>query len=121
NEDGQDPYIPLLCWWAVEHHAVAALDHAVETFTSPRAWQTAMIRDVILGRLIRRYAAEGTEMSYAACARIVAATPASERSRMLDELDQGLQDRPGVGPSAGTMCNAFAGVETENTKDSKGV
>src|SRR5205085_10991038 len=34
NEDGRDPYIPLLLWWAVEHHAVPAREQVLRFFTS---------------------------------------------------------------------------------------
>jgi putative membrane-bound dehydrogenase-like protein len=100
NLDGQDPYLPLLLWWAVEQHAVTARDQAMELFGSRPAWDQPMVRDVILERLTRRYAAEGSAPADAACARLLAAAPASGRGRLIAALDLGLQDRAGGKPRA---------------------
>lgn len=87
-----DPYIPLLTWWAVEHHAVSRVERVLKAFTSPAAWRTPMARDVIIGRLMRRYAGDGSQTGYAACARLLASLPdQSQRRRMISELDAGLK------------------------------
>lgn len=94
NEDLHDPYIPLLAWWAVEHHAMAAVDQVLERFATPTAWQSAIMRDVILSRLIRRFAADGSESGNRACVRMLKAVPAAERRRqLLGALEQGWRDR----------------------------
>jgi putative membrane-bound dehydrogenase-like protein len=96
NEDGQDAHIPLLAWWAVERHAVPARDAVLECFTRATAWRTPLIRDAILGRLMQRYAAEGTRAGDAACARLLASAPTTaDREQLLVTLDQGLRERPG--------------------------
>jgi putative membrane-bound dehydrogenase-like protein len=112
NLDGNDPHIPLLLWWAVEQHAVTAREQVLEAFGSAAAWDEPLVRDVILERLTRRYAAEGGEAGYTACARLLAAAPAAGRGRLLAALDQGLQDRP-AGPrrSTGTLFSDHAAVE----------
>ncbi len=112
NVDGHDPHIPLLLWWAVEEHAVAAREQVLEAFGSAAAWQQPLVRDAILERLMRRYATEGGEAGYAACARLLAAAPTAGRGRMLAALDQGLQDRPsGERKSTGTLFSGQAVVE----------
>ena len=65
-----DRYLPLLVWWAVEKHATVDRSFTVDTFASRSAWQTPLVREVILGRLIKRFAAEGSSAGYAAAARI---------------------------------------------------
>ena len=73
-----------------------------------------MIREVILERLMRRYAAEGSELAYGACARLVAsASSPNDRRRMLAALDQGLRDRPSeiTGPNQGGLFENQAVVE----------
>ena len=65
--DGDDPHIPLLLWWAVEQHALADLEDTLARFTSPAAWRSAMVRSTILGRLVRRLAAERNAAGDAAC------------------------------------------------------
>jgi putative heme-binding domain-containing protein len=94
NLDAQDAFVPLLCWWAVEQNAISSRDDVLEMFASPAAFQAPMVRDVILGRLMRRFAAEGTEAALSACARVLASAPANDRTQMLAALDQGLQERP---------------------------
>ena len=50
-----------------------------------------MTREIILGRLMRRYAAEGTVRSFDACARLLESAPTdNDRNKMLTALDQGL-------------------------------
>jgi putative membrane-bound dehydrogenase-like protein len=110
--DGKDPHIPLLAWWAVEAHAVAARELVLKQFGTSEAWGTSMVREVILERLMRRYAAEGGESGFGACAKLLAAAPASGRGRLIAALDQGLQDRP-TRPrkNAGTLFQDLAAVE----------
>jgi putative membrane-bound dehydrogenase-like protein len=105
NQDGQDAYIPLLLWWAVEQHAVRAQEKVLKIFATPQAWKVALVREAILDRLMRRYAAEGTRAGYSACARLLASAPdPGAREQMLGALDQGLQDRPSPeGPGLGSL------------------
>ena len=50
-----------------------------------------MVRETILPRLMRRYAAEGTERSLAACNELLASAPAEKDKRqMLASLELGL-------------------------------
>ena len=87
-----DPYIPLLTWWAVEHHAISASENILNEFLNQSAWETRISRDVIIGRLMRRYAGDGTQTGFAACARMLAAAPDNtQRRRMITELDAGLK------------------------------
>jgi putative membrane-bound dehydrogenase-like protein len=109
NRDGNDPHIPILLWWAVEAHAVGARDRVLEMFGTLEAWQEPLVREVILARLMRRYAAEGGEAGYGACARLLAAAPASGRGPLLAALDQGLAERPaGEIPGPGTLFSEHA-------------
>ena len=57
--DRDDPHIPLLLWWAVERHAVADRRDRSLASPPPDAWRSAMVDvETILGRLVRRFAAE---------------------------------------------------------------
>jgi putative membrane-bound dehydrogenase-like protein len=100
NEDRGDAHIPLLVWWAVEQHAISSLDQVVDLFASPKAWEASFTRDVILGRLIRRYAAEGTQAASGACLRLLASAPSSSaRNQQLEAFYQGLRERRGAMPT----------------------
>jgi putative heme-binding domain-containing protein len=97
NLDAQDPYLPLLLWWAVEHHAIAASHDLLAWITSAEATNAPMVREVILDRLMRRYASERTSLGYDACARLLAcATSDRQRSALLAALDAGIQDSHGI-------------------------
>ncbi len=92
NEFTGDTHIPLLIWWAVERHAVSAVDDVLRTFANRESWETPIVNDVILGRLMRRYAADASQTGFAACARLLVAAPdESQRQRMIEELDAGLK------------------------------
>src|SRR5439155_4059648 len=56
DEDVADPHVPLLLWWAVEHHAIDAREQVLAMFDSSSMWKSALARDVVLTRLVRRYA-----------------------------------------------------------------
>ncbi len=92
--DAKDPYIPLLLWWALERHSVATVAGISELFTSEKAWKSAIIRETILPRLMRRYAAESSDKTLSACARIMALAPEKEKRSMLAAFDQGMRDQP---------------------------
>jgi putative heme-binding domain-containing protein len=117
GEDANDPFVPLLLWWAVERHAIAARGPIVAMFTRSGAWQRALARDTIIERLVRRYAAEGTPEGEVACARLLAAAPAEVRGRLFAALDAGFKDRSSsAGGSAGTL---FAEVASRDRTDER--
>jgi putative heme-binding domain-containing protein len=64
--------------------------------------------------LLRRYAAEGTEDSFRACARLLASAPsAAEHNRLIAALDLGLQERSTPRPrkAMGSLLTQFAATE----------
>ncbi len=94
NLDGDDPHVPLLLWWAVEHHALASLEDTLARFTSSAAWQSAMIRSTILGRLVQRLAAERSMAGDDGCARLLTSAPSVEALQsLLVALDQAMSER----------------------------
>ena len=113
DEDAADPYLPLLLWWAVERHAVAAHNALLEAVCQPQVWQRPLMHKTVLPRLMRRYAADASRTGYLACAKLLDSAPEADRMILLGALDQGLDDR-GVagGGSAGTLFANLAGAET---------
>ncbi|MCH9652520.1 MAG: c-type cytochrome [Planctomycetes bacterium] len=91
NEDQMDPHIPLLLWWAVEQHAVDAIDDIKQRFVDKSVWQQPLIRDEILNRLTQRLAAEATPRTLSVCKQIVESAPSAKLEQsMLSSLDAGL-------------------------------
>lgn len=78
--DGDDPFLPLLWWWAVEKHAVSGREEVLKRFVRPTVWKSHLGRDVLLPRLIRRYAAEKTEAGLESDVRLLKAAP-DQKSR----------------------------------------
>ena len=68
--DRDDPYLPLMLWWAVEARALTDTERLLRFFGSREAWEDPGMRENAL-RLVRRYAAEGTAAGYEACARLL--------------------------------------------------
>ena len=129
--DSGDPYVPLLLWWAVEHHSVSALADVEAFFTSPAAWKSGLVRDVIQERLMRRWIAEGSPATYDACARLLASVPVAtvrehggpdtgQRHRLLAAIEQGFHDRPVAAVTFGTgglfANTAVAEIRTSPTQ-----
>ncbi len=112
-----DRYIPLLTWWAVESHATADRPFVVQTFASKTASRTPLVRDVIIGRLLKRYAAEGTPDGFAAAAQIFESAPSpADKMRLLAELDEGLRmigARPAKELPLGTVFERYATLQSE--------
>ncbi len=111
-----DRSIPLLVWWTVEKHATVDRSFTIRTFASRSAWGKAVVRDVIIGRLLKRFAAEGTSAGFAAAAQIFESAPSkAEARRLLSDLDEGLQmigARTAQELPLGTSYLQFASVQT---------
>jgi putative membrane-bound dehydrogenase-like protein len=102
DQDDKDPHLPLLLWWAVEHHAIAGREHARALFTAPEAWRSGMIRSTIQGRLLRRYALEAGPAGDEACARLLATAATAEARRpLLAALDEAMRGRGTVAVAPG--------------------
>jgi putative heme-binding domain-containing protein len=106
--DRDDPYIPLLIWWAVEAHALTDADRLVAFFGGDGAWHDPALRANAL-RLVRRYAAEGTRVGYGACERLLATTPGDRLAEALSAIDRGLAERP-VAPGGMGTAGLFESV-----------
>ena len=125
EQDADDPSLPLLLWWAVEKHSVEATDTLLDWFGEPDIRDNSLADQVILPRLIKRLAAEGTAESLAVCTRLLSAAPSPDRQRqLLASLDEGLQligsDRSFSVPK-GVLYNRFAvdaGSQAETRKQS---
>src|SRR5262249_12525837 len=77
-----------------EQHAIAGREQALALFARKGAWDAPLVRDVVLQRLVRRYAAEGSEAGFKACRLLLASAPGrAEQQPLIAAFDLGLQDR----------------------------
>lgn len=81
--DADDPYIPLLWWWSVEKHSIEGREEVLKRFVRPTLWKSRLGREVLLTRLIRRYAAERTIEGLDSVVRLLDAAPDTTSRRML--------------------------------------
>ncbi len=92
--DEKDPYIPLLLWWAVEQHAVAAELELPDLLTQGPAAMNPMVQETLLPRLVRRYVAEGSNEVDEAVAEILAQVPQESLPPLFAAMELGMQQRP---------------------------
>ncbi|MFM9064784.1 MAG: hypothetical protein ACKOOI_17365, partial [Pirellula sp.] len=97
--DLQDPYMPLLWWWAVERHCIEGSQEVLKRFVRPTLWNSQLGRDKLLGLLIRRYAAESSSpdrmtLAQSSLVRLLQAAPSQDkRMGLWSYVDEGLQTR----------------------------
>jgi putative heme-binding domain-containing protein len=92
--DRDDPHIPLLLWWAVERHAIVDIDTTLELFTSTESWKSRMVREVVVDRLMRRWALEQSAAGDRACASLLASAPSVQAARpLMAALEESMRGR----------------------------
>ncbi len=90
--DVDDPMLPLLWWWAIERHAIDGSEEVLRRFERPTLWKSKLGRDFLLPRLVRRYAAERSELADVAIARLLVACPTPfDRLPLWEAIELGLQ------------------------------
>ena len=67
DEDLSDPWLPLLCWWALEAHA----DSDREALLAAVPWDAPIVTQEILPRLMRRFAASEARADLLTCAQLL--------------------------------------------------
>ena len=113
--DLQDPYMPLLWWWAVERHCMDGNEEVIRRFVRPTLWNSQLGRDKLLGLLVRRLSAESSSpdrmtLAQNSLVRLLQAAPSQEeRIRLWNFVDEGLQTRViSNGAHGGTSFTKFS-------------
>ncbi len=107
DEDASDPHQPLLLWWALEEHCGDRSDPQVRVplptaqpadasraavlamFKDPGLWDVPLVRDVILSRIMQRFAMDNSDAQdgplpgLEACAQLLALSPSPDHTRRL--------------------------------------
>jgi putative heme-binding domain-containing protein len=103
GDEEDDPHIPLLLWWALESKAESDRDAVVRLFEDRAFWDAPLVRDVVLGRLMQRWAMAGGKENLLACARLLDLAPGREDAgRLLVGLENGF-----AGRAAGAVPDAL--------------
>jgi putative membrane-bound dehydrogenase-like protein len=94
SEDGDDPHIPLLIWWAIENKAISDREAVLSLFADRDLWTQPLVSRYIAERVGRRYLAEGGEADLAAVARLLADAPTpADVGRLVAGLEKALEGR----------------------------
>jgi putative membrane-bound dehydrogenase-like protein len=73
--DADDPFIPLLIWWAMEDKVIRDRELLLNDLLEHTArWDRPLMKRYLLERLARRYMAEETSEGMRSCARLLQAT-----------------------------------------------
>jgi len=93
DDDANDPHMPLMNWWAIEAHADSW--PAIETmFADASLWNSAMVKQTILKRLVQRYASAGGVKDFEHCGQLIAMAPDdASRSQLVQGIDLAFQGR----------------------------
>jgi hypothetical protein len=100
--------VPWLLWWAIENKALTDATQLVDMFSQPAHWRHPRWRENGL-RLLRRWAADGTDVGYAACGNLLQSAPADWQEHSFMAVRQGLSERS-QGYEEITQGGLFAGV-----------
>lgn len=94
EEDVDDPFIPLMLWWALESKAGSHPEQVLRLFVSPKFWQRPLAAEALVGRLMRRYASSGVRSELPYCARLLRLAPdKASQERLLAGFEQAFRGR----------------------------
>jgi putative heme-binding domain-containing protein len=83
-----------LIWWGIESKATSDRDLVLDLFNTPDSYQHPILRDTVMGRLARRYAAEPTPENLTALAKLLDGAPgAAEKKILLDGISAAFAGR----------------------------
>ena len=74
-DDVNDPHLPLLCWWVIEHHVETGSDDLTRFFNDSELWQLPTVQKHLLSRLMRRLAVSGKRQHLLQCAKLLNLSP----------------------------------------------
>ncbi len=83
DEDVNDPYIPLLCWWALEAHIPSDTAEVMDFFKTRVLWEEPLVTEQILPRLARRLAVDGKRQELLLVAELLRRAPGPAQAAQL--------------------------------------
>jgi putative membrane-bound dehydrogenase-like protein len=97
--DADDPYVPLLWWWAIEKHSFSGREEVLKRFVRPTLWKSRLGRNLLLTRLIRRYSSERTGEGLDSVVRLLKAAPDQQaRQELWPHVWLGWQEQTSKAP-----------------------
>jgi putative heme-binding domain-containing protein len=78
-----DPYVPLLVWWAIEARCEADRDAVLALLESPIVWSSPLFTGHIVQRLMQRFSAAGRRNDLLTAARLLELAPSPNHRALL--------------------------------------
>lgn len=79
----EDPYLPLMTWWALESKCGTNRDAVLALWADKGLWDRPLAAQHILSWLMRRFAATGNRDDWLICAKLLQAAPESRHVELL--------------------------------------
>jgi len=84
NEANQnDVQNDIFTWWAIESKSELNRESLLELFSEPSLWHKPIVKNVIIERLMQRYAIKGGVDNYKACLRLFDYAPSDAHAKIL--------------------------------------
>ncbi len=83
DEDLSDIHVPLLLWWSIESKCEKDRDQVLDLFSDPSLWRAKMAEQVIVPRLIKRFALPGSQKDYETCVALFRLAPTKSDGQIL--------------------------------------
>ncbi|MEM7391418.1 MAG: PVC-type heme-binding CxxCH protein, partial [Verrucomicrobiota bacterium] len=98
DADVDDPFIPLQNWWSIEARCESHPERVMALFDDPEFWRFQQVREHILPRLMRRFAATGKRLDLSRCAHLLNQAPSPEHvAKLMKGFEEAYQGRSLVG------------------------
>ena len=83
DQDADDPYQPLLVWWAIEQHCKENAEAVLSLLQDRELWNRRLMQPLILENLMRRFALEGKTKDLRRCAELLDTAPGKNHRAIL--------------------------------------
>lgn len=94
DEDVNDPYIPLLCWWVLEAHLPSSTEDVMALFEIRALWDNKIVQEHLLPRIARRFSVEGKRQDLLQLAKLLRLAPGPEQAgKLLEGFEEAYRGR----------------------------
>ncbi|MCB1203935.1 MAG: c-type cytochrome [Verrucomicrobiae bacterium] len=83
DEDVDDAYIPLLCWWVLEAHLPSSTADVMTFFRNEELWDRRIVKEHLLPRVARRFSVEGKRQELLQLAELLRMAPGTDQAKQL--------------------------------------
>ncbi len=83
DEDLADIHVPLLLWWSIESKCEKDRDRVLALFRDASLWRAKIAEQVVLPRLMKRFALAGSQKDYQTCVALFRLAPTRPDGEML--------------------------------------